>query len=342
MTSLLSIALRIMLLARPIALVAACVALFSTTLAARTRADEPSAPKTLTKTTHVYKTVGDVKVEVDVHRAEGTAARPVLVWIHGGALIVGGRSQVPKNLLDLCAREDAILASIDYRLAPEAKLPEIAADLRDFFTWLRKEGPSRLHVDTDRIVVAGGSAGGYLTMLAGAVVEPKPRALLTYWGYGDIDGPWTLEESKHHGTTTPAEREEALAAVGKKTLTNTDDPAVQKSRGLYYRMLRQTGRWAREVSGINPATPGALDAYCPVRRVSKDYPPILMIHGTADTDVPYSCSADMDRELTKHGVAHELITIPNAEHGLRDGDPKLVAAAHARALEFLRGHLAGR
>ena len=44
----------------------------------------------------------------------------------------------------------------------------------------------------------------------------------------------------------------------------------------------------------------------------------------------------MARELTKHGVKHELLTIEGAEHGLRDGDPKKIAEANARALEFIK------
>jgi len=50
----------------------------------------------------------------------------------------------------------------------------------------------------------------------------------------------------------------------------------------------------------------------------------------------------MARELTKHGVKHELLTLEGAEHGLRDGNPKKVAEANARALEFIREHLAGK
>ncbi|RLT06599.1 MAG: hypothetical protein DWI21_10955 [Planctomycetota bacterium] len=67
-----------------------------------------------------------------------------------------------------------------------------------------------------------------------------------------------------------------------------------------------------------------------------------MIHGTKDTDVPYFCSTDMARELTKHGVKHELLTLEGAEHGLRDGDPKRVAEANARALEFIKEQLAAK
>src|SRR5262249_12343296 len=50
------------------------------------------------KKAHVFKTVDGVKVHADVYRSAGSKARPVLVWIHGGALIVGDRTGLPKNL----------------------------------------------------------------------------------------------------------------------------------------------------------------------------------------------------------------------------------------------------
>ncbi len=302
------------------------------------------APKPLTKTTYVYKKVGDVEVQADVYRPAGTEPRPVVVWIHGGALIVGSRLSIPKNILELCTRERLIMVSIDYRLAPEVKLPQIATDLKDAFRWLHEQGPKLFQADTSHIVVTGGSAGGFLTMLSGAIVKPKPQALLAYWGYGDIDGPWAMATSKHHGMNSPEDNKLGLASVSHgKVWTNSDDPLVQKGRGLYYRGLRQTGAWSREVTGVDAAKePGKLDPYCPVKLITKDYPPILMIHGTADTDVPYSCSSDMARELKKHGVVHELITIPNAEHGLRDGDPQLIAKANARALEYILEHATGK
>lgn len=304
-------------------------------------ADEKQPPEPLMKATHVYKTVGEVKISADVYRpADAKEPRPVVVWIHGGALIVGSRSQVPKNVLELCTQERFILVSLDYRLAPEVKLPEIAADVQDAFRWLHKEGPKLFQADTRRVVVVGGSAGGFLTELVGATVEPRPAALVAFWGYGDIDGPWATSASEHYRTKTPlVDPAQARAAINKGVLTNTDDPAAGQSRGLFYRHLRQTGNWSQEVTGVDAKKqPGALDKFCPVKLITSSYPPLLMVHGTVDTDVPYSCSVDMDRELTRHKVPHELITVPNAEHGLRDGDPKQVADAYARALEFIRQH----
>ena len=114
----------------------------------------------------------------------------------------------------------------------------------------------------------------------------------------------------------------------------------QKGRSRYYHWLRQNGLWTREVSGFDPDTQRVkLDPYCPVRNVTAAYPPIVMIHGTDDKDVPYEQSAAMARQLARHRVPHELITIRNAGHGLGGGDKKQVADAHARAMTFMKRHL---
>jgi acetyl esterase/lipase len=299
-------------------------------------AEEPA----FTKTTYTYKTVGPTKIQADVYRADDTKVRPVVVWIHGGALIVGSRASVPHQLLDLCRQEGYALVSIDYRLAPEVKLPAIIDDLRDAFGWLRELGQRQAHLDPDRMVVTGGSAGGYLTMMTGIRVTPRPRALVAYWGYGDVDGAWYVKPSDFYRKHVPLiDKDEAYQAVGHGVLTGTEGEQG-KARGRFYHYLRQNGLWTKEVSGFDPASePRKLDPYCPVRNLKGDYPPILMIHGTEDTDVPYEESAAMDRELTRLKLPHELITVRGAGHGLANGDKKLVDDAHQRALAFIKKHL---
>jgi dipeptidyl aminopeptidase/acylaminoacyl peptidase len=65
----------------------------------------------------------------------------------------------------------------------------------------------------------------------------------------------------------------------------------------------------------------------------------MLVHGTVDTDVPYELSADMAKELTRHKVAHELVTVPGAGHGLSGGDKKLVDEANDKAVAFIRDKL---
>src|ERR1700722_18857412 len=77
------------------------------------RAGDPA----FSRQAYAYKTVGDLKIQADVWRADDAEVRPVVVWIHGGALITGNRDSAPKDLLDLCRAEGCALVSIDYRLA---------------------------------------------------------------------------------------------------------------------------------------------------------------------------------------------------------------------------------
>jgi acetyl esterase/lipase len=300
----------------------------------RIEAAEPEFPKT----TYTYKTVEGVKIQADVYRPDDDKVRPVVVWLHGGALIVGNRNSVPRQLFDLCQSEGYVLVSFDYRLAPEVKLPAIIEDIQDAFRWLKDQGP-KLHIDLDRMVVTGGSAGGYLTLMTGFAVKPRPRALVAYWGYGDVDGEWYTKPSEHYRKQPLVPKEEADKAVGKKTLTGTEGEEG-KARGRFYLYLRQNGLWTKEVTGFDPEKDRRkLDRYCPVRNVSSDYPPTLLIHGTEDTDVPYELSANMDKELTRHKVTHELVTVKGARHGLSGGDKQLVDEAHQKAAQFIRDHL---
>ena len=302
-----------------------------------------SAAESWVKKTYTYKVVDDCQIKADVYRADDTEVRPVVVWLHGGALILGSRHGVPGGIVGLCRKEGFVLVSIDYRLAPEVKLPRIIEDIQDAFRWIRQKGPALFHADPDRIVVTGGSAGGYLTMMTGICVRPVPSALVAYWGYGSFDGEWYSGPSPYHGDAASLmPRDQRLKAIGGKVLTGTD-ATTQKPRGDHYRWLRQTGRWVEEISGFDPATEQRkLDPYCPVRNITPEYPPILMIHGTEDRDVPYEQSADMAKELARHNVAHELITIPGGGHGLGGGDKELIGKAHARALAFVKEHLSVR
>lgn len=317
-------------------LVVSCLCLAAATAGA-------GEPMKLTKTTHVYKTVDSLPIRADVYRVDDTRARPVIVWIHGGALISGSRTSVPENLLELCRAEGYALVSLDYRLAPEVKLPEIIVDIEDAFRWLREKGPALLHIDPARLVVAGGSAGGYLTLMTGLRVQPRPRALVAYYGYGDVDGDWYTKPSVHYRKQPLVSDAQARRGVGGKVVTGSEPGFDRTARGQYYLYLRQNGLWTKEVTGFDPQTERPkLDPYCPVRSLTAEFPATMLIHGTADTDVPYELSVEMAQALERHKVPHELVTVPGAGHGLTGGDRNQVAEAHARALAFIRTHLNGK
>ena len=302
-----------------------------------TSATSSSATGKFVMKTYTYKTVGALKIEADVYRPDDTQLRPVLVWLHGGALMMGAKRWVQPDLKKLCRSEGYCLVSANYRLAPQAKLPRIIEDLRDFMKWVSRKGPGLFHADASRVVVAGSSAGGYLTMMTG-IIEPRPQGLVAYYGYGDVDVPWYTTPSKHDRKRPLVSKEDAYKGMTSEVVTQ---PVAGKfNRGRLYLYLRQNGLWTKEVTGFDPATEKSkLDPYCPVRNITPKYPPIVMIHGTADTDVPCQESLDMAEQLKKNNVRHEMFVIPGAGHGLGGGDRRLVAKAMARAREFIKENL---
>jgi len=289
------------------------------------------------KQTYTYKTAAQCEIKADVYGASQETARPVVLWIHGGALIMGHRGQLDQALLAKLLQAGYVVASIDYRLAPETKLPAILEDVEDACTWLRTKGPELFPIDPERMAVLGGSAGGYLTLVTGFRVAPRPRALVSFWGYGDIAGPWYSRPDPFYSKMPPVPREEAYQAVGGPVLS---EASGKNNRHRFYLYCRQQGLWPKEVTGHDPdQEPKAFDPFCPLRNVSEKYPPTLLIHGTRDTDVPFEQSELMAKELARKGVEHEFLTVPDAGHGLAGAKPAVFAQMQDRVLAFLQKHL---
>lgn len=292
--------------------------------------------------THVYKQVGDLQIRADVNRARRTDRAPVVIWLHGGGLMGGGRARDhagERQLIDILLAAGISVVSIDYRLAPETKLPAIVEDVEDAFRWVRTRGPELLGIDPERIGVAGTSAGGYLALLAGCRVSPRPRAVVSFWGYGDIIAPWYSQPSsqaRHH--TVVVSEEEARRAVSGPPVSNAAER--KGSHAAFYQYCRRQGLWPKAVTGWDPVVDAAkFLPYLPLRNVDSTFPPTFLIHGEADTDVPCEQSVLLAAELSRHGVEHKFIPVPGAEHGLKGSDPTLLPSLEREAAAFLLGHL---
>lgn len=279
----------------------------------------------VTKQTFTYKTFAHStnQLQADVYRAADDTVRPVILFIHGGALMMGSRRQSSKagSLFDVLLKAGYAVVSIDYRLAPQVKLSAIIEDVQDACKWVREKGPALFQINPDKLYVMGESAGGYLTQVAGYRVHPRPKAVVSFWGYGDIAGAWYSQPDEFY-------RKQPL-------VTKAD--AEKEGGGKLYLYCRQNGLWPKVLTGFDPQTdPKAFDPFCPVRNVTKDYPPTLLIHGTKDTDVPYHLSVMMDQELTGKGVTHEFITIPDGGHGFGRNEAASAATTYQQVVQFLR------
>lgn len=284
------------------------------------------------QTTCTYKEINGCAIKADVFLPK-IKRPPILIYIHGGALISGSRKYLSPHQTRLFLKAGLAVIAIDYRLAPETKLPAIVTDIQDALKWAKGEATRLFDLDPERLVVVGGSAGGYLSLLSGTFAE-KPKAIVSWYGYGDILGDWYTTPSPFYCQTQPAiPKEEALASVGLKAIS-----AGGEKRYQFYFYCRQQGIWPEAVSGYKlPEDEEKLRTFCPVGNIGEDYPPTLLLHGDEDTDVPCEQSLQMSQALTQKRIFNQLIIIQGGEHGFDQDikNPQVKRALEAM-LDFIR------
>ena len=203
---------------------------------------------------------------------------PGIVWIHGGGWTGGTRDA--KREISVCsglAHNGYMVMSIDYILSDKKQgvWPTNLWDCKTAVRWLRKNA-DRFGVNPDNIGVAGGSAGGHLAAMV-ALTTPA-------------DG---LDPKQPYGEFSCAVK----CCVDMYGITDI---------GTYH-----------DVTMLGKTFTEAPELYVkasPVTYVRSNSPPILILHGTADTTVNVKQSENFAEVLKRVGVEHELVIIPEAVH----------------------------
>jgi len=287
------------------------------------------------KHTVIYKQSDNFEIKADFYETNHDNA-PVVVYIHGGGLLWGTREDIQEEMVHLYTDNGFSLFSIDYRLAPETKLPDILEDVQDALTWIESEGPKQFSIDPTRIAVVGSSAGGFLALCTGTF-KNKPTTIVSFYGYGDVSAKWAITPNNFYREKYLVPKEIAKNLVSDQIITE----GIVDERFLLYLYARQTGEWVQAITGINPlVNKDEVQKFCPIFNITKDYPPTLFLHGTKDVDVPYEQSVYMRGALIKAGVETKLISILNGEHVFdKDFYNPVVQNALKQVIEFLQNHL---
>jgi len=221
---------------------------------------------------------------------------PLVVWIHGGAWMLGDRRYLPETVRPNQLFEELVaaglaVATIDYRHALEAQFPAQLHDAKAAIRYLRAHA-NELGIETERIGVWGESAGGHLAALVGLTGQQP-----------DLEG-----------------------AIGVLRQSSAVDVVVDWY-GVADLALPQQA-WIPEISAKLPpemlTPPGVLlaggsdqdllVAASPVSYVTSGAPPFLLVHGTADVVVRYAHSEVLARALIDQGVSAQLVPIEGADH----------------------------
>jgi len=131
------------------------------TLAATSTAQELSNKWGLTVEDVQYSAEASAIASIFGRSGAQGRARPVFLYLHGGGLVMGNRFTGVEAALGWVEAFDAVVVSVEYRLAPEHRFPAAVEDAWAALQWLRGVGAD-LNADPSRIFVAGTSAGGGL------------------------------------------------------------------------------------------------------------------------------------------------------------------------------------
>ncbi|MBA3597539.1 MAG: alpha/beta hydrolase [Methylibium sp.] len=121
---------------------------------------------------------------VRVYTPKGNGPFPVIVYYHGGGWVIADKEVYDAGARGLSAEAKAVVVSVDYRRAPEAKFPAAWDDALAAYKWVAQNA-SQIKGDPKRLALAGESAGGNLavsTAIAAidAGVTPPVHVLAVY------------------------------------------------------------------------------------------------------------------------------------------------------------------
>jgi len=100
-----------------------------------------------------------------LYRPDSDGPHPVVVYFHGGGWVLGSQESDDPMCRDLCVRSGAVIVSVNYRHAPEARFPAAADDGFAAVRWVASHA-DELGVLADQLAVAGWSAGGNVAAVA--------------------------------------------------------------------------------------------------------------------------------------------------------------------------------
>ena len=234
-----------------------------------------------------YRRVAGRVLKLDVYRPrDGSVARPVLLYIHGGGWTVGDKREQGLPLLHHMARNGWVCFTANYRLSPGATFPDHLIDVKAALAWIREHG-AEYGADPSFVAVSGGSAGGHLAALVGLTenddryqpgfesADTSVQAVVPIYGVYDATNRFGAQSDQY--------------------LPMLMEPLVIKA------FIEDEPNRFREAS--------------PLDRVHPDVPPFLIVQGDRDTLAPVVEARAFVDELHKLSNSRVLyMEFPGAQH----------------------------
>ena len=243
-----------------------------------------------------YRKVGDLvfaevdgrELLLDLYLPQASKPPPLIVYVHGGAWRTGSKDSMPLTAL---LGEGYAIASVDYRLTPEAPFPAQVHDIKAAIRFLHGN-QSRYPYDGRKVAIAGSSAGGHLAALVGVTNHSAELE--------GFVGPHLNQSSEVHAIVA------YFGASNLLTILHQSTPCALSVRKPPLRLLL----------GGQPEQQRQLAMLAsPVFHVDRSDSPLLLLHGDQDQQMPINQSDELHGKFKSLGLPVALHILHGAAHG---------------------------
>lgn len=254
-------------------------------------------------------------LDVLVSREHPPTGGPVLVYIHGGAWIIGDKREQGVPMMNELAERGWVCVAVNYRLSPKATWPDHVIDCKRALAWVR-EHIAEYGGDPSFLAVSGGSAGGHLAALVGLTPNDP------HWqpGFEDAD------------TSVDA----CIPFYGVHDVTGDPEASGRHGPGLVDLLQQRVMKTTLENDSA------AFEMASPDRRVTSSAPPMFVIQGANDTLVPTEVARRfVERLRAVSGAPVAYLELPYAQHAfdiLLSIRSRHTTLGVVRFLEGIRSH----
>jgi acetyl esterase/lipase len=281
----------------------------------------------------------------------------VFIYLHGGAWHWMDKDFGTRLFFRHLASQGHVVMDVAYRLCPEVDIHGMIGDVKRAIVWMKAHA-KEYDVDPARVVVAGGSTGAHLAMLAAYAphrpeltpddlgeADPSVHAVVAYYGTADMRAVYQHFDSAFGSLGRRAEtRQDSIlaritGAVTNRVLGGFSDqmkeqyfPFEQDNRGAGLFPLLMTNL----LGGSPDDVPEVYELASPITYAGPDSPPTLLLQGEHDSFLPAQVSHALHRKLREAGVPSVYVEFPQTEHGFDMALPRYAPAAQAALYDVER------
>jgi acetyl esterase/lipase len=260
------------------------------------------------------------------------------IYLHGSAFYLLDKDFATRPFFNHLAAQGHVIMDVAYRLSPETDMMGMVQDVKRAIVWM-KENADRYEVNPNRVLVAGGSAGGHLALLAAYTASnpsftPKELeskdvstcAVISLYGTNDLAA--LYYHTNQHLTTraTPGRPQKAVP-------TKMPGWIVKKMGKEYHRLgldkdFAHAGALAPLLGGHPEECPETYALYSPVTHVHSGCPPTLLVHDEDDIMAPVKTTRFLNARLVHEKVLTVMHILPQTDHAFDLILPKISPSAH--------------